>query len=265
MPRALQDRDSAWRVERLDLSDAETALQVLQVQRCAYRVEAELIGFDGIPPLHESYEELVASSLTFMGIRCGGIAAAIAFELEGDRCDIDRLVVMPEHFAKGMASALVTRLLHHPRITVSTPSANTPARRLYEKHGFQVVGERLVAPGLNATLYERHRAGRPRDDEDRPAPNGAGGRRGTRMHCGMRSDRRMAQTRKRLEELLKLSREERSQLAEALLESLADDAAEPGAEGAWAEEIVRRIERGAPGVPSDRVFSEGRARLGSGG
>ena len=75
----------------------------------------------------------------------------------------------------------------------------------------------------------------------------------------------MAQTRKRLEELLKLSREERSQLAEALLESLADDAAEPGAEGEWAEEIVRRIERDAPGIPADDVFFEGRARLGNRG
>ena len=75
----------------------------------------------------------------------------------------------------------------------------------------------------------------------------------------------MAQTRKRLEELLKLSREERSQLAEALLESLADDAPEPGAERAWADEIVRRIERDAPGISAESVFSEGRARLGSGG
>lgn len=58
-----------------------------------------------------------------------------------------------------------------------------------------------------------------------------------------------------------MSREERSELAEALLESLEDD--EPSADlvEAWAEEIVRRIERNAPGIPAEQVFAEGRARL----
>ena len=40
-------------IEPLDLADPATAADVLRVQRAAYRVEAELIGFDGIPPLHE--------------------------------------------------------------------------------------------------------------------------------------------------------------------------------------------------------------------
>lgn len=67
----------------------------------------------------------------------------------------------------------------------------------------------------------------------------------------------------RLLDLLKLPREERSEIAEALLESLDKREAEPGCEEAWAEEIVRRIERDAPGVAADQVFAEGRARLGA--
>jgi hypothetical protein len=76
----------------------------------------------------------------------------------------------------------------------------------------------------------------------------------------------MAQTQKHLAELLKLSREERSELAEALLESL-EDAEPPPSDvvEVWAEEIVRRIERNAPGIPAEQVFAEGRVRLEIGG
>ncbi len=73
----------------------------------------------------------------------------------------------------------------------------------------------------------------------------------------------MAAPRKELEELLKLSRDERAALAEALLESLGDDAPDDEAQSAWADEIVRRIERDAPGVPASEVFAEGRAGLAS--
>ena len=71
----------------------------------------------------------------------------------------------------------------------------------------------------------------------------------------------MASLQKRLEELLKLSREERSELAEALLESLDETAANEQVTEAWAAEIIRRISRNEPGIPAEQVFAEGRARL----
>ncbi|MET7290500.1 hypothetical protein [Streptomyces sp. NPDC005573] len=41
---------------RLDLSDPDTLRHLWDLQRASYAVEARLIGFDGIPPLHESLE-----------------------------------------------------------------------------------------------------------------------------------------------------------------------------------------------------------------
>jgi len=43
---------------RLDLSDPDTLRRVWELQRAAYAVEAELIGFAGIPPLRESLRQL---------------------------------------------------------------------------------------------------------------------------------------------------------------------------------------------------------------
>jgi ribosomal protein S18 acetylase RimI-like enzyme len=140
----------------LDLGGRGVVERLLALQQAAYRIEANLIGFDGIPPLHESLEELVAQPLSWIGIRAQDrVVAALAYRLEDSTCDIDRLVVDTDYFGRGFGSALVASLLHHPRITVSTGTANLPARRLYEKHGFQAVGERGIAPGVTVTHYER--------------------------------------------------------------------------------------------------------------
>ena len=67
---------------------------------------------------------------------------------------------------------------------------------------------------------------------------------------------------KHVDELLKMSPDERSEAAELLLRSLDDDAEvdDPDAVAAgWA--VERRIGEDAPGVSSDTVFSEARARL----
>ena len=42
----------ATEARRLDLSDPDTLRQLWDLQRASYAVEAELIGFDGIPALH---------------------------------------------------------------------------------------------------------------------------------------------------------------------------------------------------------------------
>jgi putative addiction module component (TIGR02574 family) len=66
---------------------------------------------------------------------------------------------------------------------------------------------------------------------------------------------------------LDLPREERARLAQSLLESLDDDAAEDQdvVEAAWLEEIEHRVaqlESGAAElIPAEQVFAEVRARL----
>ena len=71
----------------------------------------------------------------------------------------------------------------------------------------------------------------------------------------------MAHPNKHVDELLKLSRDERSEAAEALLESLEDDAPDPDAEAAWVAEIEQRVTSSEPGIPAEQVFREARDRL----
>ena len=143
-------------VETLDLAIADDAEQLWEIQKRAYRVEADLIGFDGIPPLHETLDDLLAQRLEWIGIRTGDrIVAALAYVVTDDVLDIDRLVVSPDHFGRGYGSSLVGSLLDHPYITVSTGTANHPARRLYEKLGFTAIEEVEIASDVTVTRYER--------------------------------------------------------------------------------------------------------------
>jgi SAM-dependent methyltransferase len=145
-------------IEVLDLSEPHTLAEVARVQRAAYLVEAELIGFDGIPPLHESLADLAAAPLQWRGIRRDrAIVAAVAFTGEGRRCDIDRLFVDPLHHRRGYGRRLVQALMHHEAVTVSTGDLNTPAVELYHSLGFRTVGRREVAPGVWVAQFEyRH-------------------------------------------------------------------------------------------------------------
>jgi GNAT superfamily N-acetyltransferase len=149
-------------VPPLDLTDPVLAAQVLALQRAAYRVEADMIGFEGIPPLHESLADLVAAPLTWLGIKSDGrVVAAIAFTQDGRGVDVDRLVVDPDAVRGGLGSALVGALDSEATITVSTGTKNLAAHRFYEAQGFKSIGESSPVPGLRVTHFERK------------APNGA--------------------------------------------------------------------------------------------
>jgi ribosomal protein S18 acetylase RimI-like enzyme len=144
-------------IHRLDLTDDDTLHGLWHLQRAAYAVEAELIGFDGIPPLHESLDDLRACGETFLGTQ--DLTGAVSWvRLEDGTLDICRLVVHPSAHRTGVASALLDALDHlepSDRTLVSTGTANLPAMALYRRRGFVPTGLRDLAPGVTMTLLTR--------------------------------------------------------------------------------------------------------------
>ncbi len=144
----------------VDVSDESAAREVLAVQRAAYAVEAELIGFPELPMLHETLDELRASDETFLGAyEDGRLVGVVSWDvLEDGTVDVFRLVVDPAAHRRGVASLLLESLAAWrptDRTIVSTGSANAPALALYARYGFVPVGEREVAPGVRLTDLER--------------------------------------------------------------------------------------------------------------
>jgi ribosomal protein S18 acetylase RimI-like enzyme len=150
-------------VRHLDHREPAVADEIVRVQRAAYRVEADLIGFDGIPPLHETDDEVVALDLTVFGVRdeTGLLVGLLGYSRDGDRVTIDRLAIEPACHRQGIARSLLEdlhRREHVESVEVSTGAANTPALRLYHQLGYRSVRRDRLAEGI--TVERLARAGR---------------------------------------------------------------------------------------------------------
>jgi ribosomal protein S18 acetylase RimI-like enzyme len=138
----------------IDLADDVTARAVHTVGLRSYAVEAELIGFDGIPALTETPAEMRDLPLRWLGTSGsdGTPVAFLAWQRTADgEVDIDRLCVDPDWFRLRLATELLLHLLAiepDGDVLVSTGAANTPALILYERTGFQQIGTTSPAPGL---------------------------------------------------------------------------------------------------------------------
>jgi ribosomal protein S18 acetylase RimI-like enzyme len=141
----------------LDPTDPPVAERIVQIQRLAYAIEAELIGFDGIPPLHETPADVAGSTgLTWFGAFVDGLVAGlIAWEDDGERIDIDRLAVDPAFARRGLGRLLVRSVPTDRPSIVSTGAENDPAVRLYLGEGFAMVGQTEIDPGTFTTQFAR--------------------------------------------------------------------------------------------------------------
>ncbi|MFI8501849.1 GNAT family N-acetyltransferase [Streptomyces sp. NPDC085524] len=151
------------RIRLLDLDDDAVAEAVHRIGRAAYAVEAEIIGFDGIPALRESLAEMRVRELSWVGaVSEGTLAGFLAWEEtgEGGVC-VDRLCVDPGWFRRGVASALLGWLPDDRAVTVTTGAANGPAVALYERLGFARGDDFSPVPGLRMASFSRPGSGAP--------------------------------------------------------------------------------------------------------
>ena len=147
----------ATEIRPVDLTQEAPAL--LELQRAAYQVEADLIGFQGIPALYESLEELQSTPETFYGTYQNQVLiGAVSYRLRDTILDIHRLVVAPNYFRQGIARGLLEYLFKaHADIeksVVQTGSQNAPALALYQSLGFTIQAEIALSKDIKVTRFE---------------------------------------------------------------------------------------------------------------
>jgi ribosomal protein S18 acetylase RimI-like enzyme len=150
-------------VAELDLADDALAAALVALQRAAYRVEAELIGFADLPPLRDDVASLRRSGETFLGAYDGpALAGVVSYRIDRDVLDIHRLVVDPARFRRGVGRRLLAAAeARAPRpgtVVVSTATANAPARALYQAAGYRETGRRTIAAGVFLTTLAKRLA-----------------------------------------------------------------------------------------------------------
>lgn len=154
--------DNMSEIMKLNLQDEFTINELWTLQHKAYRLEAQLIGFQDIPPLLETRDMLRRSVETFYGCLSweGEIMGAVATQEESPgKLTITRMMVDPDHFRKGIAGSLLNYVFEHydniKQFIVSTGKLNAPAVSLYIKHGFIADGIEEVAPGVELIEFNR--------------------------------------------------------------------------------------------------------------
>jgi ribosomal protein S18 acetylase RimI-like enzyme len=140
-------------IHTLDILDPTTAQAALALQRESYAVESALIDYPALPPLYESTADLQHSGETFLAyLDAADIIGVLSFARHAQSLEICRLVVSPRHFQRGIGSALLHAVEQHASpgttITVSTAERNTPAVRLYQKHGYTITRRHALPDGL---------------------------------------------------------------------------------------------------------------------
>lgn len=147
-------------IRKINFQDRVEVGRLLQIQQACYQVEARLIGFDDVPPLAISFENVRERGEIFYGyFKDRVLAGAISYLYSGGVLDINRLMVAPEHFRTGIAKALL-QFIHTVEdniraITVTTSTKNEPAVKLYEQFGFVKTGEKEIALGISMTHFKK--------------------------------------------------------------------------------------------------------------
>lgn len=140
------------KIVELDILNTTVQQDILALQRKAYALEEELIGFP-IPRMHDTPEHLLASDEIFIGmVQDGTLLGMLAFTAEENALDIQRVAVDPDYFRQGVASDLIQFLFDAAsdsvHFLVTAGAENTPAVQLYGKMGFYTVSTIEPIPGL---------------------------------------------------------------------------------------------------------------------
>lgn len=146
-------------VTTLDQRERAVAEAVVSVQRPSYAVEAALIGYDQMPGLTEAVEDVMRLPLTLLGAMADSqLAGVLGFSGTHSVVEIDRLVVHPAHFRRGVGRRLVSALhefaANAERFEVSTGTENAPAVSLYLAMGYECTRSEM-SEGVSLSHFVR--------------------------------------------------------------------------------------------------------------
>jgi GNAT superfamily N-acetyltransferase len=146
-------------IRKLNLQHEVEAQHLQDLQQKSYTVEARLIGYHDIPPLHDSLERLQQCTETFYGyfVKRQCLVGAISYKREGRVLDIHRLMVHPNHFRKGIAASLL-QFVERAEDGVDTITVATGAKAgntFVQAIRIQGIGEQRSDLGISLTLFEK--------------------------------------------------------------------------------------------------------------
>ncbi|KNF09496.1 acetyltransferase, GNAT family [Gottschalkia purinilytica] len=147
-------------IKKIDVNNEDLLIKVLDIQKEAYKKEAEIINFYDIPPLKENIDDIKNSNETLYGyFEENKLLGIISYYIDEKTLDICKIAIHPSYFRRGIANKLLKFIENVDskvtKIVVTTGSKNEPATRLYETNGFISIGKREVHDGVYITIFEK--------------------------------------------------------------------------------------------------------------
>ncbi len=141
---------------RIEEADTTDAAAILEVQKLAYRSEAELYDFFDMPPLTETIEQLeedFASHQILKALEDERIVGSVRSRRFDGECYVGRLSVHPDYQNRGIGRALLEEVERRQsdakRFTLFTGSKSLKNIGLYKRLGYRTERREPVAEGVN--------------------------------------------------------------------------------------------------------------------
>lgn len=149
---------SAPRIAAIDIREPETLQTVYRLQQRSYGEEAKLIGFERLPPLLETPQDLMESRECFVGTYdADRLVGVMGYVRSGSTIEIHRLFVEPTEWRRHFATRLLSHIHSARGVTtwrVATADLNLPAKALYQCNGYSEVN-RFMRDGLTIVEFAR--------------------------------------------------------------------------------------------------------------
>ncbi len=128
-------------IKLLNNKNYKIASEIVKLQKQSYQIEADIIGYQYIPPLLETPNRVMINSEIFYGYYIENVLIGlISYKVKNRILDIYRVAVLPKYFRNGIAENMIRYLENNNtninKIIVSTGQKNKPAVNLYLKLGF---------------------------------------------------------------------------------------------------------------------------------
>lgn len=140
------------------------AAEIHELQRLAYRSEAELYGDWTIPPLVDPLAETVRAlsvQLVLKAVVDGRIVGAVRGRLDNGTCHVGRLIVHPEAQGRGLGTrlmlALEEALPEARRFELFTGERSVRNLRLYAMLGYREYRRAPLSPQVTLVYLEKRR------------------------------------------------------------------------------------------------------------
>ena len=143
-------------------ADIEDAQKILELQKLAYKQEAEIYQDFNIPPLLQTLEEIkkeIGQQIFLKATDGNKIIGSVRAYSDNDSCFIGRLIVHPERQGQGIG----TKLMHNieacfpniQRCELFTGTKSTKNIKLYKKLGYRQFKEQKIHESLTLIFMEK--------------------------------------------------------------------------------------------------------------